>query len=834
MNKEIEILKAEADEGDAESMYLYACRLNKGDEQNKKEAFRYFKQSSELGNSDATLEYAWMLDNDELIQSSKEEISHYYQLSISQNNNNIKANFIVLINMIIEKIQSPTILITKLRSFEPILKSIKIIIKNQEQINEKSFTKFHKELLTLSGFVENLNNENWCINFLKSEKSIQNFVSEIDTNISNIFSILKQKFNLIFKIPTINIYDDMKQISDFLSKPQYLNDPSFQNRRIEISNFFKPTKNLLIQIVEKFGRKYMLSENDYKKTVILSQTENYEIFEGEKNLTNEKLKIFVLKKIENFELLFKILTEIDGIQKVEKFYGALVTESSTELAIYTRGEPFKSENICLTIYAFKIAQVMSHLHSKLIIHRDLNLSNIYVDNFDENDPTKVTPIVTNFVNSVFLTKSSFLGMPNFTPVSPFSAPELKHNFRYDEKADVFAFGGILYQFVTGKPPFDGLSYQKVQQLLIDNERPNFEDDISPDIKNLIRNCWHQKTKKHFFKSDDGYLPQICRYSFDQIIYEMPSKKIVFPSDFDKKELIEKFYEDYTFKNDQSAQILDLFESCISGIDCVAQFKFEFYNSRLVLIQNKKAFLDSISKKTLNETEMSHVENLKNDLDSLLNLIIKAQSNEIIDYIKKEINHFTKNLNDLMQKVEESMKILCCEKVEKYIEDEEDLIFDYNELKFYIYKEYVSEEKPAFDYSKYRECDRILDIYIKKQKIGNITKKKLYSTVKSLLSSYKDREIDRGYFYYEKDAENDGAESLVYKGVYMKTGQRVAIKMVKNDYLKNLKNLICLKREINYLVTINHEFMQKFIGFSVSDCISGKWCGLFLNTFLIEH
>lgn len=820
---EIQEIKSKADEGDSDAMYDYACYLYEGEriKQDKKEAARYFKLSadSDESNPDAALEYALMIDFGDGIQSNKDEAACYYEMSKDQGN--ILAGYMITINKIIDEIPNVKIFVNKFKSLEPIFKSIKkVIICLKDDKNQHKRSRSFNDLGALSLVISQLNNDNYFIDFLKNGSSIKDYLNKINENMKGLISSVNTCCKLVFNIPSEDNYEDIKQINVILSSEKYKNDELFKERRKEIEEIFKPIKSNFTDIMSKFDKRFKISPNDYKKLNKISENKICEIYQGEKSETKEKVKIIVLKKIENFDILFPILATLDN-PSLETFYGASITESSIELVTFMKGEIYQNKNNCLTIIAFKIALAMSYLHSQKIIHTDLNLSNIFIENNNDQDPIKVNPIITNFINSIFLTEKSFLGMPNVEPSSQFSAPELTHNFRYDEKVDVFAFGGILYEFLTGKPPYSELQDINVKYHLIDNERPDFKDNSPIDIVNLINKCWHRKTKKHFTKVENSepkeYIGQECRYSFDQIIDEMANKKIIFPSDEKNREIIEKFYENYVIKNKATIDCLDLFESIISGIECVAQFQFEFYRARLVLIQNKSELRKSeyANKGTLNEIETNKINRLKQALNSLLKIVIESQTPEIIKCILTKINYFTENLNKYMNEIYESMKDLGIENLDKYKEEKNDLNLDYSELNNYI----DIESKD----SEIKEITENLKSYMSTLKINSEQyKDALFLTIKTMLSPFKAKQVDQGDFYYNRDNLNDGNEARVYKGVYMKTGQEVAIKIVKDSYLKISKNLVSLRREIRNLTSINHKYISKFIGYSISDVKKDVW------------
>lgn len=105
---------------------------------------------------------------------------------------------------------------------------------------------------------------------------------------------------------------------------------------------------------------------------------------------------------------------------------------------------------------------------------------------------------------------SSLNINSKAPVSYFTAPELDDG-QYDEKVDVFAFSGILYQMVTGHIPFPKKDKSEVVKMLNEGMRPELtETDLSKELNELIELCWSQDPNQ--------------RISFDQVIFKMVEKK----------------------------------------------------------------------------------------------------------------------------------------------------------------------------------------------------------------------------------------------------------------------------------------------------------------------
>ncbi|KAI7749704.1 hypothetical protein M8C21_028313 [Ambrosia artemisiifolia] len=140
--------------------------------------------------------------------------------------------------------------------------------------------------------------------------------------------------------------------------------------------------------------------------------------------------------------------------------------------------------------ALEIAQGMQYLHEHkpMIIHRDLKPSNIFLD-----DALHVR--VADFGHARFLSdeEKAFTGE---TGTYVYMAPEVIRSEPYDEKCDVYSFGVILNELLTGQHPYIETNYGpskialevgegKIRPALLEHEE-NIEDLIE-----LIQLSWDE-------------------------------------------------------------------------------------------------------------------------------------------------------------------------------------------------------------------------------------------------------------------------------------------------------------------------------------------------------
>ncbi|MGD9685241.1 MAG: serine/threonine-protein kinase, partial [Candidatus Obscuribacterales bacterium] len=103
----------------------------------------------------------------------------------------------------------------------------------------------------------------------------------------------------------------------------------------------------------------------------------------------------------------------------------------------------------LPIFA-RIADAMAFAHENGVIHRDLKPHNIMLTDTVEKDFVKVLDFgIAKSVNeSVMLTqKGEVLGSPIYM------SPEQCTGKSIDQRSDIYALGAIMYEAITGRPPF---------------------------------------------------------------------------------------------------------------------------------------------------------------------------------------------------------------------------------------------------------------------------------------------------------------------------------------------------------------------------------------------
>ena len=160
-------------------------------------------------------------------------------------------------------------------------------------------------------------------------------------------------------------------------------------------------------------------------------------------------------------------------------------------AIDTQG-PFDAGRT--THVALQVAQALLEAHARGIVHRDLKPVNVMLVDRN-NDPNFAKVLDFGLVKhtdqagerSELTFAGKFLGSPKY------AAPEqLQSRQDVDSRADIYAFGLLLFYMQTGKAPFDGDMRQIIASQLLSPPPPMLEINpqlqSSPELQEVIYRC----------------------------------------------------------------------------------------------------------------------------------------------------------------------------------------------------------------------------------------------------------------------------------------------------------------------------------------------------------
>jgi len=148
-----------------------------------------------------------------------------------------------------------------------------------------------------------------------------------------------------------------------------------------------------------------------------------------------------------------------------------------------------------TDFALQILDALDTMHKHGVVHRDLKPENIMVDEADRiklidfgiamrEDARRIT----------FVEMSPTLGTPDYI------APEQVKGQRGDQRSDIYSLGVMLYEMLTGEPPYTGSNPLAVmnERLLHDPEPVGRKrKDVSPQLEEILKRALEREPRNRY-------------------------------------------------------------------------------------------------------------------------------------------------------------------------------------------------------------------------------------------------------------------------------------------------------------------------------------------------
>ncbi|GET02564.1 kinase-like domain-containing protein [Rhizophagus clarus] len=136
---------------------------------------------------------------------------------------------------------------------------------------------------------------------------------------------------------------------------------------------------------------------------------------------------------------------------------------------------WESKIICL----YDIITGLKFVHEKNLIHRDLHHGNI----LKSKNKTAITDMGLCKPADDIAQKNNRYG------ILPYIAPEILLEQAYTKASDIYSFGIIMYEIISGLPPFHDVSHDEILAIKIcKGLRPRFNIKVPHLIIRLIKSC----------------------------------------------------------------------------------------------------------------------------------------------------------------------------------------------------------------------------------------------------------------------------------------------------------------------------------------------------------
>ena len=315
-------------------------------------------------------------------------------------------------------------------------------------------------------------------------------------NNKNSSTILSSDINIIIDDNTLEDPDEnKKEIPDL----EYLNKNNNKNNiQKKKGKNFDPDDYVLMMCIGNgnFSEIFMV---EHKKTKILYAMKSF-----------TKMRVEQLHKECDVLMEKHVREKISPHNNIIGYYGSAKDDFQMHILYeYINGGDLWKKVVVyglncmkkIKLYFIQILLAIKHMHSFNICHRDIKPENILITKDEKNikiidfgssydlDGTEFEKRIEEMKEKKYKGKKNrkpefkhFVGTPNYM------APECVHNQFSDKRSDYWSLGCVLYNMITGFPPFLGGSEYLIFQKSIDCKYIFPKGIVPPLAEDLIRKC----------------------------------------------------------------------------------------------------------------------------------------------------------------------------------------------------------------------------------------------------------------------------------------------------------------------------------------------------------
>ena len=129
--------------------------------------------------------------------------------------------------------------------------------------------------------------------------------------------------------------------------------------------------------------------------------------------------------------------------------------------------------------AVGLAEALDHAHAKAIVHRDVKPGNVMVT--EDGRPKLMDFGIAKREDASLTQTGTFLGTPSY------ASPEQIREGTVDNRSDIFSFGVLVFELMSGQSPFPGTSINTILYRIV-NEPPV---EVQPPVLGMLPEGWRR-------------------------------------------------------------------------------------------------------------------------------------------------------------------------------------------------------------------------------------------------------------------------------------------------------------------------------------------------------
>lgn len=232
-----------------------------------------------------------------------------------------------------------------------------------------------------------------------------------------------------------------------------------------------------------FGAVYLVSDREMKiekalKVIPESMSNDKEAME---NLKSEA-SVMVRLNHPNIVRVYDLHT-IGPVKYIDMEY--VEGQSLAELKLKQTDKRFAASEALPLLLA--VAQGLEYAHSKGVLHRDIKPQNVLVDK------DGAVKLMDFGISETMRTSMSRLDNAGTSGTLAYMSPEQVRGRGVGKEADIYSFGAMLYELLSGHPPFwRGDVYSQILK-----EPPEEVEDVSDKVNMFLMQCLAKDYRERF-------------------------------------------------------------------------------------------------------------------------------------------------------------------------------------------------------------------------------------------------------------------------------------------------------------------------------------------------
>jgi serine/threonine-protein kinase len=142
-----------------------------------------------------------------------------------------------------------------------------------------------------------------------------------------------------------------------------------------------------------------------------------------------------------------------------------------------------------------ICEALDYMHKHGVVHRDLKPENIMVDAED-----RIKLIDFGIAMKEDARRLTYVSMTPALGTPDYISPEQVKGQRGDQRSDIYALGVMLYEMLTGEPPYTGSNPLAVMnERLLHDPRParKLRPEISPELQEILNRALVREPRRRY-------------------------------------------------------------------------------------------------------------------------------------------------------------------------------------------------------------------------------------------------------------------------------------------------------------------------------------------------